>query len=445
MDEESEGLKLKNIVYIHTHDTGRYIQPYGYNIPTPNLMKLAQEGVLFRNVYSGAPTCSPSRSALMTGMAAHSCGMIGLAHRGFRLNDYSQHLVQFLNSNGYDTTLCGVQHEGATPEIGYSRVLPDIRGRGTSHSEKDYARANNAAEFLKQPRKEPFFLSLGFVNTHRAYPEPAENIDPDYITPPFPFPDTRQTREDMAAYMTSARVVDDCVGTVLDALRDAGLEQNTLVIFSTDHGIAFPHMKCNLYDTGIGVSLIMKFPEPMERKYARDALVSQIDLFPTLCDYLGLGQPDWLQGKSMMPLLEGKADQIREEIFAEVTFHAAYEPMRCVRTDRYKLIRFYDDHAVVPSNMDDGTSKTFVLDHGLMQYAKREKEMLFDLYLDPVERVNLAKDEKYRAVYEDLSARLDRWMQDTNDPLLPDGRVAKPAGAVVNAIHSLSAKESVFE
>lgn len=112
-----------NIIYIHSHDTGRYIQPYGYAIPTPNLMKFAREGILFRQAYCAAPTCSPSRAALLTGMAPHSCGMIGLSS-GLtgtgRLHDSRQHLAHFLSSHGYETVLSGQEHE--SQENAYCKV-----------------------------------------------------------------------------------------------------------------------------------------------------------------------------------------------------------------------------------------------------------------------------------------------------------------------------------
>ena len=106
-------MKNYNIVYLHTHDTGRGIQPYDPGIKTPNLMRLAQEGVLFRNAYCVGPTCSPSRSGLLTGQYPHQNGMFGLAHRGFSLNDYGKHLANFLKGYGYETALFGMQHEAA--------------------------------------------------------------------------------------------------------------------------------------------------------------------------------------------------------------------------------------------------------------------------------------------------------------------------------------------
>ncbi|MFP4662762.1 MAG: sulfatase-like hydrolase/transferase, partial [Halanaerobiales bacterium] len=243
-----------NILYIHTHDTGRYIKPYGYNIPTPNLMQLAKEGTLFRNAYCAGPTCSPSRAALLTGMAPHSAGMLGLAHRGFELNNYDQHIVNHLKRHDYETILCGIQHVAPDEKmIGYDRIITqDVEG---GHK-KDLANAGRVAQYLREAGKKQeknFFLSFGMLNTHREFPE--SDIDPSYVIPPHPLTDTKENREDMAAFMASAKVMDDCVGKVIEALKESGLEDETFVIFTTDHGIAFPKMKCNLYDTGIGISL----------------------------------------------------------------------------------------------------------------------------------------------------------------------------------------------
>ena len=434
---------MYNIIYLNTHDLGRIIEPYGYPVPTPNLMRLARQGTLFRKAFSAAPTCSPSRSALLTGMAAHSCGMTGLAHRGFSLNELGRqaHLARFLSDRGYETVLGGIQHEvagGKVDEIGYQRVLeagPD--------SDRDIGIARSAAEFIRTRKSDkPFFLALGLHNTHREFPELDGTIDPGYLTPLFPMYDSPAAREDMARFILSARIVDRCAGIVLDALEAAGLDDKTIVLFTTDHGVAFPHCKCTLYDTGIGVSLILRYPgNPMAGKVT-DALVSQLDVYPTLCDLAGLEKPGWLQGRSLLPLLLGETDGVRDAVFAEVSYHAAYEPQRCIRTERYKLIRRYDNghDGVVAANIDDGPSKSFAIEAGLLG-EKPEREMLFDLYLDPVERVNRAADVRYREVYRDLSRRLDAWMRDTDDPLLPTGVVPKPEGAVVNPVTSLSPKD----
>src|SRR6188472_1598158 len=129
---ESAGA-ARNVLYLHSHDTGRYLQPYGHGCETPNLQRLAEQGVLFRNAYSAAPTCSPSRAALLTGQSPHSAGMLGLAHRGFRLHDPTQHLAAVLRDNGYRTALAGMQHvyHGDASAIGYAQTLAE-RGAGAA-------------------------------------------------------------------------------------------------------------------------------------------------------------------------------------------------------------------------------------------------------------------------------------------------------------------------
>jgi len=121
-----------NIVYLHSHDTGRHIQPYGHQVPTPNIQRLADQGLLFRQAFSAAPVCSGSRAALLTGEYSHTNGMLGLAHRGYRLADYDHHLVHTLRDAGYTSTLIGEQHVAADPlDIGYDQII-DLRSHQAS-------------------------------------------------------------------------------------------------------------------------------------------------------------------------------------------------------------------------------------------------------------------------------------------------------------------------
>jgi arylsulfatase A-like enzyme len=427
-------VRRPNILYIHSHDTGRYIQPYGHAVPTPNLQRLAEQGVLFRQNFCAAPTCSPSRAALLTGQCAHSSGMIGLAHRGFSLSDYSQHIVHTLRGAGYRSTLIGVQHVAAEPgTIGYDRVAP-VESNHVEHV------APAAVDFLSSAPQEPFFLSVGFAETHRDFHTPGPAEDPRHCLPPAPLLDTRQTRQDMAAFKASARVLDRGIGAVLDALEANGLAGNTLVICTTDHGIAFPGSKCNLIDHGIGVMLILRGPGGFTGSQVSDALVSHVDLFPTLCDLLEIDQPAWLQGRSFMPVVRGDAEQVNDEIFAEVTYHAAYEPQRAVRTQRWKYIRRFEERpSPVLPNCDDGLSKDVWLQHG---WGERPPalEQLYDLVFDPNEAHNQAGEPALSAVLDEMRGRLDRWMRATDDPLLR-GPVPAPAGARVNDPDGLSPSE----
>lgn len=399
-----------NIVYLHSHDTGRYVSPYGYSVPTPRIQRLAEEGVLFRQAFSAAPTCSPSRAALLTGTYPHENGMLGLAHRGFELADYGQHLVPTLQKAGYYTALAGVQHVASDPAwIGYDEVVP-VESRRAEHV------APAAADLLGRLPAGPFFLDVGFSETHRPFPKPGPDDPAGYVMPPAPMPDTPQTRADMAAYHASARAMDTGVGNVFDALELYGLADNTLVICTTDHGTAFPHMKCNLTDHGIGVMLIMRGPGFRHGKIV-DAIVSQLDLFPTICELAGVALPQRLRGTSLVPLGEGDTTALHDELFAEVTFHAAYEPQRCVRTERWKYIRRFDarPNRVAP-NCDASASASYLQDHG-WDSRLRPQEMLFDLVFDPTETANLADTPEAAKVLTQLRHRLNRWMNATHDPL----------------------------
>jgi arylsulfatase A-like enzyme len=168
-------------------------------------------------------------------------------------------------------------------------------------------------------------------------------------------------------------------------------------------------------------------------------MVSLIDLIPTAYDIAGIDGPSSVQGTSLKPLMEGKSG--REEIFCEVNYHAAYEPMRSVRTERYKYIRRYDNRSkhVLP-NIDDTPSKTFILDHDWEAYP-RDQEMLFDLVFDPNETHNIVSDAGSADILAEMRRRLDAWMEETTDPLAGTGHVAAPSGSFVNKVDGRSARE----
>jgi arylsulfatase A-like enzyme len=427
-----------NILYLHSHDTGRYIQPYGHQVPTPNIQRLADQGLLFRQAFAAAPVCSGSRAALLTGAYPHVNGMLGLAHRGYTLTDYNQHLVHFLREHGYWSALVGEQHVSADPdEIGYDLVVP------IDHSRADAVAPATRALLEQGMPDRPFFLDVGFYETHRDYFEPTSVRDALYSLPPANLPDTPETRRDIAAFKASARSLDQGVGAVLNALDEADLADDTLVILTTDHGLAFPGAKATLTDRGLGVMLIMRGPDGFHGGRVSDALVSQLDLYPTLCELAGIEAPEWTHGRSLMPLLRREADEINDAIFGEITFHAAYEPQRSVRTRRFKYIRRFDDthdRPVLP-NVDDSPSKDLLVDHG---WAERRvpAEQLYDLIFDPQESANLAALPDYRLVVEQLREQLETWMRDTEDPLL-DGPVPPLPGSRQNRIDQLSPDEPV--
>jgi N-sulfoglucosamine sulfohydrolase len=177
-----------NILYVHSHDTGRWVRPYGHSVRTPNIQRLAEEGVIFRKAFCAAPTCSGSRACLLTGQYAHSNGMIGLAHRGFLLNDYRHHVVHTLHELGYWSALIGEQHISKKPDvIGYDEVyqIP------TSHTD-DVVPVT--LDLLERASDRPFFLSVGFFEIHREWFRPSSPKKANYVSrlpPTYPTPQRR--------------------------------------------------------------------------------------------------------------------------------------------------------------------------------------------------------------------------------------------------------------
>jgi len=447
-------MKPMNILYMHCHDLGRYCEPFGYAIPSPNLQRLAEEGVLFRQAHAAAPTCSASRSALVTGQWPHCNGMFGLASTkwNYTLNDYSRHIVRFLRGHGYRTALAGVQHVARPPlanpkeVLGYERFL---NHKPTQYEEFDPGQTVPAAvEYLSEDHDEPFFLSVGFVQPHRfsqgdartfsqTIPEEPADIDGRYCRPMPHLPDTPTMRRETANFKMGVEVADRRMGAVLDALDDNGLRDNTLVICTTDHGPGFPDMKCTLTDRGTGVMLILRGPEDTGFSGGRvcDAMVQHMDLYPTLCELLGLDPPDWLQGASLMPLIHpstgsgrpggrGERDGIHEMIFTEQSWHGDYRPLRAVRTKRYKYIRRFDVNA--KKGVDRGPAQIAWEELGWQKMPQAEEE-LYDLMFDPNEANNLADRPGHEAALDELRAHLQKWLEDTNDPVLTDSIPPPPA------------------
>lgn len=431
--------RLPNILYIHSHDTGRLTSPYGYSVPTPNLQRLASEGILFRQAFTAAPTCSPSRASLLTGECPHSNGMLGLVNRGFLMTPtgYEHHIIRTLRREaGYYSALVGLQHIAKDPHtIGYDQVEIIPGNRVTNVTP-------HATRFINNRPRQPFWLTVGYFETHRPYHKAAPEDEKRYIEPPKPIPDVPASRLDMADFHETVRTLDWGVGEVLAALEAAGLAENTLVISTTDHGIAWPTMKCNLYDGGMGVHLVMRGPGGFTGGKVCDSLISHLDLYPTICEFLKIAPPPWLQGRSFLPVLRGDSQEINDAVFSEVNYHASYEPKRAMRTKRWKYIRRFDGriHPVLP-NCDDGPTKSYWIQNGWAQQIVAP-EALYDLIFDPNERNNLVGDPAHSTVLQQMRKGLDEWMRSTGDPLL-HGPVKAPPGARINPPDEISPTDTV--
>ncbi len=420
-----------NILFIITHDLGQHLGIYGdKSVSTPNLDSLAKEGVYFTNYFATAPQCSPSRASIDTGRYPHTNGLMGLANSylRWRLSQSEKTTAKLLKEAGYFTCLFGFQHETQDPStLGFDEI---IQAEGNSFERYLCSRvAPLVINFLKKYSKnKPFYANVGFFEVHRPYPrEIYEPDDPNEVFVPPYLPDTPEVRQDIAEFHGSIRVMDQAVGSILDALNKAGLEENTIVIFTTDHGIAFPRAKCTLYDPGIKTALIIRWPAGKivgGKVYSQ--LLSNVDLLPTILDIIESPIPESIQGRSFLSLLENKPFEPRTEIFAEKTWHEVYDPMRCIRTNRYKYIRNFIEGPLfqLPGDIEISLTRKALKDTHL---KPRPMEELYDLEKDPNEENNLVGKPEYSEIQTELSNRLLEWMKKTKDPVV-EGKVPIPDG-----------------
>lgn len=428
--EGGSRMERPNILMVITHDTGRHLGCYGAGVATPALDRMADEGVLFTSAFAYAPQCSPSRASLLSGLAPHSNGMIGLAHLGFRLRPDVALLPALLGAAGYQTLLFGLQHEtsGDPSALGYQHVMRAEPGRGRGGPNSLDAVVPLVTAFLSQSPAEPFFAMVGFSETHRPYAHTTADLR-EIIPPPF-LPEDAIVRQDIADLNAQVERVDQALDRILAALREQGLSSRTIVIYTTDHGVAFPGAKATLLDPGLGIAWLMKGPGiPVGRRM--EALIANVDMLPTLCDLAGTPHPA-VHGSSLVPLFREAKDRVHCAIYPEMTFHGSYDPVRAVRTDRFKYIRSYQERPwLFPANIDASPTKNFFAMRGDFDRS-RPRELLFDLQEDPLERYNIAESASREQTLVEMRMRLDEWMRATGDPLL-HGPVPVPEGARVGS------------
>jgi arylsulfatase A-like enzyme len=422
-----------NILLFITHDTGRHLGSYGRGVATPNLDRLAREGVLFEQCFCAAPQCSPSRAGLITGRMPHNHGLIGLTHRGFRLREDVPTLPQLVQKAGYSTYLFGHQHESPDGHaLGYQTIKV-----GQKPPFSCLTVTPLVIEFLAQRPPEPFFAVVGVTETHRPYPATEGPLDA--VKVPAYLPDEAMVRRDVANLNGLVERADGSIGRILRALDETDLAENTLFIYTTDHGIAFPGAKATLFDPGIEIALIARWPGGFLGGQRIPGTVSNIDILPTLLSLWEQPIPEGVEGVNLAPLVLGEAGQVREHLFVEQTFHAAYDPVRGVRTERYKYIRSFEKRPYsFPPNVDPGPTKDFLRDRGYFE-RQRPQELLFDLQADPLEQRNLVDDPACADVLVALRDQVLRKMREDDDLLL-HGPAPVPPGAYVTPPESYEPK-----
>ena len=425
-----------NILLMISHDLGCHIGSYGWATDqSPNLNRFAQQSLQFDRHFVTSPGCSQSRSSLVTGRYPHANGQFGLAHLGWSLNRDEILLPAVLRQADYQTALFGIWHLHDWTLAGFESVSDDVSTRDASPEGFAEVASVRAAEWLRQrkPDDRPFYLHVGFWETHRPFCANEQQVlAAGQISlaaeqvPPY-LPDTPPVRSELAGLHQSVRLVDQGVGRILESLATSGLDDETIVLFTADHGLPFPRAKGTLYDPGIQVALLIR--PPGGRPYRRiGALTSNADIMPTLLDQAQIPVPEAIQGVSFTRLLADKpvtrAD--RDAVFAEKTYHEHYDPIRCVRNERFKYIRNFAQRPklVMPSDIYNSPTRKSITDDESI-WSARAGEELYDLTVDPAERDNCLADPNFSEARDQLRRRLDQWMHDTDDPLLK-GPILRP-------------------
>jgi N-sulfoglucosamine sulfohydrolase len=410
---------VPNIVVFLADDLG-YLDssPYGSDdVRTPNLRRFADGGCKFTHVFVASPSCAPSRAALLTGlMPARN----GAEANHTRPLPNTKKLPAFLKELGYETAAFG--------KVAHYRH-GDLYGFDTIDERRPSAEA--VKEFVgKRSAKQPLCLFVGTHDPHVPWPE-NDGYDSATLEPPATHVDTPLTRAYRAQYYTAVSRADSWLGEVFDLTREK-LGPNTLFVFTSDHGAQWPFAKWNLYDAGIRVPFLAVWPGVIKPGSSCDAMISWVDILPTLIEIGGGDAPRGLDGRSFAAILRGEKDAHRDRIFATHTNDGNMNvyPCRCMRTPNWKYILNlhpeweHSTHINLAKPRDGvGYWTTWVQQAKtdpaaaaiVKRYHQRPGEELYDLTADPHELHNLADDPRYAQRLAQMSADLGRWMQDQGD------------------------------
>ncbi len=411
-------MRKPNILMITCHDIGQHVGCYGVDtVQTANLDKLATKGLRFENFYSTSAVCSPGRGSLHTGRYPQSNGLMGLIHEPWwwKLKDTERHSAEILKELGYEPCLIGFTHIGDPKRLGYETVLSEH-----SKAPESVAAAMTRIKTAKT-RNRPFFAKVGFGEVHRRF---THGIDTEkgVFVPPW-LKETKDIRDDLAAFQATIRYFDERVGEILDTLEASAIAENTVVIMTSDHGIPYPGAKWSVRKAGIEVPFIIYQPGTVFSggKVIKEVM-SNVDVLPTILDFLGADIPENIEGHSFMPFINGKTNKPpRTAAFAQYTPEMKRDNLsRCIITDRYHLIRYFDQGREVDYPVDVHP-QTFA-DHQQRSKTKgmnaRPFAQLFDIKNDPYELKDIGSKKEYAAIVEELSRRILDWMESVKDPLL---------------------------
>ena len=434
----------RNVLVIVADDQGLDLGCYGNRmIQTPNLDRLASEGVRFPYAFTSTASCSASRSVILTGLYNHASGQFGHAHmpHNFHTLPHVRSLPRLLRDRGYLTAVIGklhVQPASLYPfevsEEGSPRDLVGMARKAASVFHQ--ARDSNRPFYLHVGYDDPHRVGRGFGNEHQYAGVKPVVYDPAKIELPYFLPDQPEVRQEMAEYYQAVSRLDQGVGMLLEELRTAGQEEQTLVIYISDNGIPFPGAKATLYEPGVRLPMIVRSPRLKRRGLVNTALAHFVDLLPTCLDWAGAPPPDYplhgplygpVHGRSLLPILDQENPDGWDEVFLSHTFHEVinYYPGRGIRTRRHKYIRNLFPELLYPFPSDLFASRTW---QGSLKrkdtmmgrrpvetFLRRPAEELYDLEKDPEEVRNVAGSPQYAEVLATCHKKVDQMQQATRD------------------------------
>ena len=454
-----------SVLVIMAEDMGLQLGAYGDDtVPTPNIDRLAEQGVTFQNAYATAPTCSPARSSFYTGLYPHQNGHYGLASEyGYRVHDNVPTLPERL---GRADIASGVTYKiHVDPQskfkFDYEFTHEWFIERGSHPWNIPEAVDAFAGMMDEIPKDQPFFFQANTHDTHKPWvggegeafrPQINELGEPyveltaedEVMLPAMPddVVPTEALHREYAEYYNAVQRFDWTVGKYLDALEASGRADRTVIILTADHGPPLARGKLATYELGLRVPLIIRWPGVTKPGDTRDQLVSHVDLTPTMDDALGLDTPEGTAGLSLLPLLKDPDAEWRDYVVGEFFSHTTYRqlnPGYTIRDDRYKLLintlstakytkANTTNHKLIPAgNIDYWAaikSPQDTLAHRVYRrLTDRPAVELYDLQEDPYEYDDLAEDPEYADVRARLEAGLQTFREATDDPFVDEAEL----------------------
>ncbi len=399
----------------------------GVNVETPRIDQLASQGLTFNKAYVTMSMCVPCRAELYTGMQPVSSGVCwnhSIARTG------TKSIVHYLCDLGYRTGIAGKVH--ADPREVYPFEMVDGVERNCVSETAKYD-AGKMKEFIGRDKDQPFCLVATLVVPHIPWTvgDPS-HFDPATLKLPPYLADTKETRIEFAKYLAEIEVLDSQIGQTLDLLRAADIEDNTIVIFTSEQGAQLPFCKWTNWDNGVHTGFIVRWPGIVQAGKRTDALIQYNDVLPTLLDAVGADVADNFDGSSFLPVLKGEKDTHREFAYFmhnNVPEGPAY-PIRSVNNGEYHYIRnltsdklYIEKHLMArmplnlywPSWIFEASNNEKTLDL-VNRYMKRPYEELYDIKADRFELNNLVEQDETESVKNSLSNELDKWMKEQGDP-----------------------------